>query len=260
MLSSSRPAPPSFSCRPLQPTPAPAWATKDLRAGIIGTDTSHVPAFTKTFRDHPEWRIKVVAAFKGGSPDFPISANRVDGFAKTIQNELRRRARRQHRRAPRQGGRRPARKRGRAAAPRAGDAGAEGAASACSSTSRSPPASRTRAGSRRWRKRRARRSSAAPPSAFIPDIPKMRDIKSIGKVTRVQANYQLNMRAVPPRPLLLRHPRRRGALRGDGAGLHDADAQGRGRQRRHHLHLEGRTGRRLQRAARRRSRSSRSWS
>jgi predicted dehydrogenase len=67
--------------------PAPPWATKDLRAGIIGTDTSHVPAFTKAFRDHPEWRIKVVAAFKGGSPDFPVSANRVDGFAKTIQND-----------------------------------------------------------------------------------------------------------------------------------------------------------------------------
>jgi predicted dehydrogenase len=65
----------------------PSWATKDLRAGIIGTDTSHVPAFTKAFRDHPEWRIKVVAAFKGGSPDFPVSANRVDGFAKTIQND-----------------------------------------------------------------------------------------------------------------------------------------------------------------------------
>ena len=67
--------------------PAPAWATKTLRAGIIGTDTSHVPAFTKAFRDHPEWRIKVVAAFKGGSPDFPISANRLEGFAKTIQTE-----------------------------------------------------------------------------------------------------------------------------------------------------------------------------
>ena len=67
--------------------PSPAWATRDLRAGIIGTDTSHVPAFTKAFRDHPEWRIKVVAAFKGGSPDFPVSASRVDGFAKTIQND-----------------------------------------------------------------------------------------------------------------------------------------------------------------------------
>jgi predicted dehydrogenase len=65
---------------------SPSWATKELRAGIIGTDTSHVPQFTKTFQSHPEWKIKVVAAFKGGSPDQPISANRVEGFAKTIQD------------------------------------------------------------------------------------------------------------------------------------------------------------------------------
>jgi predicted dehydrogenase len=71
---------------PAERSAAP-WATRDLRAGIIGTDTSHVPAFTKAFRDHPEWRIKVVAAFKGGSPDFPISANRVEGFAKTIRDD-----------------------------------------------------------------------------------------------------------------------------------------------------------------------------
>jgi hypothetical protein len=66
---------------------SPKWAVKDLKAGIIGTDTSHVPAFTATFASHPEWRIKVVAAFKGGSPDLPTSANRVDGFAKTIQDK-----------------------------------------------------------------------------------------------------------------------------------------------------------------------------
>ena len=65
----------------------PAWATKDLRAGIIGTDTSHVPAFTGQFRSHPDWRIKVVAAFKAGSPDLPTSANRVEGFAKTIHDK-----------------------------------------------------------------------------------------------------------------------------------------------------------------------------
>jgi predicted dehydrogenase len=70
-----------------QPTPSPAWATKPLRAGIIGTDTSHVPAFTRAFRDHPEWKITVVAAYKGGSPDFPASANRVEGFAKTIHDD-----------------------------------------------------------------------------------------------------------------------------------------------------------------------------
>ena len=63
------------------------WATKDLRAGIIGTDTSHVPAFTALFEKHPEWRIKVVAAVKAGSPDLPTSANRLEGFAKTIKEK-----------------------------------------------------------------------------------------------------------------------------------------------------------------------------
>jgi predicted dehydrogenase len=66
---------------------APAWATKDLKAGIIGTDTSHVPAFTQQFLKHPEWRIKVVAAFKGGSPDVPASADRVEKFAETIREK-----------------------------------------------------------------------------------------------------------------------------------------------------------------------------
>jgi predicted dehydrogenase len=62
------------------------WATRNLRAGIIGTDTSHVPEFTNLFRIHPEWKIKVVAAFKGGSPDLPLSADRVEKFAATISN------------------------------------------------------------------------------------------------------------------------------------------------------------------------------
>ena len=66
---------------------SPPWATKDLRAGIIGTDTSHVPAFTEVFRSHPEWKIRVTAAFKAGSPDLPTSANRVEGFAKTIHDK-----------------------------------------------------------------------------------------------------------------------------------------------------------------------------
>jgi predicted dehydrogenase len=65
----------------------PQWAAKDLRAGIIGTDTSHVPAFTASFQSHPEWKIKVVAAFKGGSPDLPTSADRLEGFAKTIHDK-----------------------------------------------------------------------------------------------------------------------------------------------------------------------------
>ncbi|HEU4893792.1 MAG TPA: Gfo/Idh/MocA family oxidoreductase [Vicinamibacterales bacterium] len=69
------------------PPESPAWAAKELRAGIIGTDTSHVPQFVRILHAHPEWKIKVVAAFKGGSPDLPLSATRVEGFAKTIQGD-----------------------------------------------------------------------------------------------------------------------------------------------------------------------------
>ena len=75
-----------FSTAAQEPAAAPAWATRELRAGIIGTDTSHVPQFVKIFHAHPEWKIKIVAAFKGGSPDLPLSANRLEGFAKTIQD------------------------------------------------------------------------------------------------------------------------------------------------------------------------------
>jgi predicted dehydrogenase len=63
------------------------WARRDLRAGVIGTDTSHVPAFAELFRTHPEWRIKVVAAFKGGSADLPPSADRVERFATTLRDK-----------------------------------------------------------------------------------------------------------------------------------------------------------------------------
>jgi predicted dehydrogenase len=70
----------------LQPE-APAWATTPLRAGIIGTDTSHVPAFVKTFHSRPEWKVRIVAAFKGGSPDLPLSATRVEKFAQAIREQ-----------------------------------------------------------------------------------------------------------------------------------------------------------------------------
>jgi predicted dehydrogenase len=78
---------PQASAQTTAAAASPAWAAKPLRAGIIGTDTSHVPQFTKIFHSHPEWKIKIVAAYKGGSPDLPISATRVDKFAATIQQE-----------------------------------------------------------------------------------------------------------------------------------------------------------------------------
>lgn len=63
----------------------------DLRLGIIGTDTSHVIAFTKVLNDpsNPDHvaGAKVVAAFKGGSPDLESSANRVEGYAKELSEK-----------------------------------------------------------------------------------------------------------------------------------------------------------------------------
>lgn len=58
----------------------------DLRIGIVGTDTSHVPVFTKMLFEEP-LGAKVVAAWKGGSKDFEQSANRVDQFAEDIRTK-----------------------------------------------------------------------------------------------------------------------------------------------------------------------------
>jgi hypothetical protein len=59
-------------------------AAADLRVGLIGLDTSHVTAFAKalndpTHKDHVPGA-RITAVFKGGSPDIPASANRIEGF------------------------------------------------------------------------------------------------------------------------------------------------------------------------------------
>jgi len=61
---------------------------RDLRIGIIGLDTSHVIAFTKLLndpaaKDHVAGG-RVVAAYKGGSPDVEQSASRVNGFTREL--------------------------------------------------------------------------------------------------------------------------------------------------------------------------------
>ncbi|MBS1858889.1 MAG: Gfo/Idh/MocA family oxidoreductase [Acidobacteria bacterium] len=61
-----------------------ALPAADLRIGIVGTDTSHVPAFAKMLHDE-SLGAKVVAAWKGGSKDFEASATRVDQFAVELQ-------------------------------------------------------------------------------------------------------------------------------------------------------------------------------
>lgn len=63
-------------------------AAAELRIGMIGLDTSHVPAFTDIL-NNPQNKAhvpgaKVVAAFKGGSPDIASSRDRVEGFTKTL--------------------------------------------------------------------------------------------------------------------------------------------------------------------------------
>jgi hypothetical protein len=66
-------------------------AAADLRLGIIGTDTSHVIAFTKTFNDpsNPDHipGARIVAAFKGGSTDLKDSYSRVDKYAAELASQ-----------------------------------------------------------------------------------------------------------------------------------------------------------------------------
>ncbi|HWE49631.1 MAG TPA: Gfo/Idh/MocA family oxidoreductase [Bryobacteraceae bacterium] len=62
-------------------TVALAMQGAELRVGIIGTDTSHVPVFTQSLN---EAGLHVVAAYKGGSQDVASSASRVETFAQQI--------------------------------------------------------------------------------------------------------------------------------------------------------------------------------
>lgn len=68
----------------------PPTDAKTLRAGVIGLDTSHAPAFTKALNNPDATgyiaKVKVVAAYPGGSPDIPSSANRVEGYTKNLRD------------------------------------------------------------------------------------------------------------------------------------------------------------------------------
>jgi predicted dehydrogenase len=62
--------------------------SKVLRAGMIGLDTSHVPAFTKLF-NHPNAEsdlsaVRIVAGYPGGT-DIPASRDRVERFTEQIR-------------------------------------------------------------------------------------------------------------------------------------------------------------------------------
>jgi hypothetical protein len=66
-------------------------AGSDLRIGLIGLDTSHVIAFTKSLNDPSDPDFvpggRVVAAFKGGSPDLKASAGRIDKFTAELRDK-----------------------------------------------------------------------------------------------------------------------------------------------------------------------------
>jgi predicted dehydrogenase len=64
---------------------------EDLRIGIIGCDTSHVIAFTEIL-NNPDAKGhvtggKIVAAYKGGSPDIPSSFAHIEGYSKTLREK-----------------------------------------------------------------------------------------------------------------------------------------------------------------------------
>jgi Oxidoreductase family, NAD-binding Rossmann fold len=68
-----------------------AAQTPDIRVGIIGTDTSHVTAFTRLLNDKRDPNhvagARVVAAFKAGSPDVEASRTRIDKFAAELKEK-----------------------------------------------------------------------------------------------------------------------------------------------------------------------------
>lgn len=64
----------------------------DLRLGIVGTDTSHVIAFTTILND-PNHKdhipgARIVAAYKGGSADLASSRDRVEKYAAELESKF----------------------------------------------------------------------------------------------------------------------------------------------------------------------------
>ena len=68
----------------------PATAVETIRVGIIGCDTSHVPAFTGLLNKNPQTDqalkgVRVVAAYPGGSQDIPSSRDRVGKYTEQLR-------------------------------------------------------------------------------------------------------------------------------------------------------------------------------
>ena len=56
--------------------------------GLIGLDTSHVTAFAEILKAHPELDAQIAYGFPGGSPDFDLSIQRVDGYTQRLREEF----------------------------------------------------------------------------------------------------------------------------------------------------------------------------
>jgi hypothetical protein len=68
-----------------------AAQAQEIKVGMIGLDTSHVTAFTKLLNDKTDPNhlpgARVVAAFKGGSPDVESSRTRIDKFTAELKDK-----------------------------------------------------------------------------------------------------------------------------------------------------------------------------
>jgi len=64
---------------------------KTLKLGLIGLDTSHVEALASAFNDpaspHAIPGARIEVAFPGGSPDFPLSIDRMPGYTEKLRNQ-----------------------------------------------------------------------------------------------------------------------------------------------------------------------------
>lgn len=67
-------------------------SSKEISVGLIGLDTSHAVAFSRMLNEPGNSSAipgaKVTCGFPGGSPDFPLSINRVAGITGTLRDEL----------------------------------------------------------------------------------------------------------------------------------------------------------------------------
>lgn len=63
-----------------------------IKLAFIGLDTSHVEAFAKILHDETNpWHVpgaRIISAFPGGSPDFALSINRVEGYTTKLREEF----------------------------------------------------------------------------------------------------------------------------------------------------------------------------